>query len=186
MIHSKGFHLPTKTLVLASFFVGINIVLSRIGAIMLFGGSVRLSFGNVPLILSGLLLGPAAGFMTGVVSDLLGFLINSHGGAYHPGFTLSAGLTGFIPGLVMVWCLRTDKSRFSLFSIVVANVSVYLLISGLLNTIWLTHLLGTGFSVLFPARLVSHGLITLVNTILVYALAKSFQKSHLIPDSIMH
>jgi hypothetical protein len=89
MIRSNGFHLQPKSLVLASFFVGINIVLSRIGAIMLFGGSVRLSFGNVPLILSGLLLGPAAGFMTGIVSDLLGFLINSHGGAYHPGFTLA-------------------------------------------------------------------------------------------------
>jgi riboflavin transporter len=73
-----------------------------------------------------------------------------------------------------------------MFSIVAANMSVYLLISGLLNTVWLTHLLGTGFLVLLFARLISHGLIALVNTILVYALAKSFQKSHLIPDSIMH
>lgn len=184
MKQSNGFRLTTKSLVIASFFVGINIVLSRVGAIMLFNNSVRLSFGNIPLILSGLLLGPAAGLMTGAVSDLLGFLINSHGGAYHPGFTISAGLTGFIPGLIMVWSLRHGKSRYSLANVILANILVYLLISGLLNTIWLTHLLGTGFWVLFPARLASHGIVTVVNTALAYALIKSFQRSNMIPDGI--
>ncbi len=184
MTQSNGFHLTTKTLVLASFFVGINIVLSRVGAIMLFNSSVRLSFGNIPLILSGLLLGPAAGLMTGVVSDILGFLINSHGGAYHPGFTVSAGLTGLIPGLIMVWSVRHGKSRYSLTNVILSNVLVYLLISGFLNTVWLTHLLGTGFWVLFPARLASHGIVTVINTALAYALMKSFQRSNMIPDSL--
>lgn len=169
---------------IASFFVGINIVLSRVGAIMLFNSSVRLSFGNIPLILSGLLLGPTAGLMTGVVSDVLGFLINSHGGAYHPGFTISAGLTGMIPGMIMVWRMRHGKSRYSLTSVILANMLVYLLISGLLNTLWLTHLMGTGFWVLFPARLASHGIITVINTALIYALMKSFQRSNMIPDGI--
>jgi len=184
MTQSKGFQLSTKSLVLASFFVGINIVLSRVGAIMLFNNSVRLSFGNIPLILSGLLLGPAAGLMTGIVSDLLGFLINSHGGAYHPGFTISAGLTGLIPGLIMAWSLRQGKSRFRLTNVILANIIVYLLISGFLNTLWLTHLLGTGFWILFPARLASHGIVTVVNTLLTYALIKSFQRSNLVPESI--
>ncbi|MEN1762121.1 folate family ECF transporter S component [Anoxynatronum sibiricum] len=185
MVQSNGFRISTKALVLASFFVGINIILSRVGAIMLFNNSVRLSFGNIPLVLSGLLLGPAAGLMTGIVSDLLGFLINSHGGAYHPGFTLSAGLTGLIPGLVMLWSVKVGKSRFSLLNVVVANLLVYLLISGLLNTIWLTHLLGTGFSILFPARLASHGIVTIINTVLTYALVKSFQRSNLVPASVL-
>lgn len=184
MTQSNGFRLTTKSLVIASFFVGINIILSRVGAIMLFNNSVRLSFGNIPLILSGLLLGPAAGLMTGVVSDVLGFLINSHGGAYHPGFTISAGLTGLIPGMIMVWSMRHGKNRYSLTTIILANVLVYLLISGLLNTIWLTHLLGAGFWVLFPARLASHGIITVINTALTYALMKSFQRTNMIPDGI--
>lgn len=178
--------LSTKTLVVASLFVGINIVLSRVGAIMLFGGSVRLSFGNIPLILSGLLLGPAAGFMTGIVSDVLGFLINSFGAAYHPGFTLSAGLTGFIPGLVMAWSIRKGKSRYSFVNVVTANLMIYILVAGLLNTWWLVHLLGTGFWVLFPARLISHGIITAVNIALTYPLLKSFQKANIIPETLLH
>lgn len=183
MTNNSMLRFTTKTLVLASFFVGINIVLSRMGAIMLFNNSVRLSFGNVPLILSGLLLGPAAGLMTGVVSDVLGFLINSHGGAFHPGFTLSAGLTGLIPGLLMVWSLRHGRSRYSLTNVIAANVLVYLLVSVLLNTLWLTHLLGTGFWVLLPARVASHGIVTVINTGLIYVLVKSFQRSNLVPDS---
>ena len=178
--------LSTKTLVVASLFVGINIVLSRVGAIMLFGGSVRLSFGNIPLILSGLLLGPAAGFMTGIVSDVLGFFINSFGGAYHPGLTLSSGLTGFIPGLVMARGLRKGKSRYSLANVVTANLLVYVFVAGLLNTVWLTHLLGTGFWVLLPARLFSHGIITTVNIALTYPLLRSFQKSNIIPETLLH
>ncbi len=184
MTQSKLVHLSTKSLVIASFFVGINIVLSRVGAIMLFNSSVRLSFGNIPLVLSGLLLGPVAGLMTGVVSDVLGFLINSHGGAYHPGFTISAGLTGLIPGLIMIWSASIGKSKFSLTNVILANVLIYLFISGFLNTVWLTHLLGTGFWVLFPARLASHGIVTIINTALTYALVKSFQRSNIISDSV--
>ncbi|SFI35782.1 ECF transporter S component, folate family [Tindallia magadiensis] len=174
--------ISTKVLVMASFFVGINIILSRIGAVMLFNNSVRMSFGNVPLIISGILLGPFAGLMTGIVSDLLGFLINSHGAAFHPGFTISSGLTGFIPGMVVLVAGRFGFQKFSLVSVVASNVLVYILISGLLNTVWLTHLLGTGFWVLFPARLASHGIVTIVNTMLVYAVVKSFQKTNVVPS----
>jgi len=182
MFLTNSGRISTKVLVMASFFVGINIILSRIGAIMLFNNSVRMSFGNVPLIISGIILGPLAGLMTGVVSDLLGFLINSHGGAYHPGFTISAGLTGLIPGLIVLAGARFGFQKFSLSTVVASNVLVYLLISGFFNTLWLTHLLGTGFWVLFPARLASHGLVTVVNTMLVYAVVKSFQKTNLVPD----
>ncbi len=168
--------IETRTLVLAALFVGINIILSRLGALMLFNNTVRLSFGNVPLILSGLVLGPIPGFLTGVSSDILGFLINSHGGAFHPGFTLSAGLTGAIPGVIMLFY----KKEVSLSLIVVANLLVYFLISGLLNTLWLTHLMGTGFAVLLPARLISNILITIVNIVLIYAVMKSLSRTNLI------
>jgi len=178
--------ITTKTLVVASLFVGINIILSRVGAIMLFGGSVRLSFGNIPLILSGLLLGPAAGLMTGIVSDVLGFLINPFGAAFHPGFTLSAGLTGLIPGLIMSNSLRKGKSRYNFANVVVANLLVYIFVAGLLNTFWLVQLLGTGFWVLFPARLVSHGIITVINIALTFPLLKSFQRAHIFPETLLH
>jgi ECF transporter S component (folate family) len=164
--------LSTKSLVLASLFVGINIILTRLGAIMLFNNTVRLSFGNIPLVLSGLVLGPIPGFLTGAVSDLLGFLINSHGGAYHPGFTISAGLTGAVPGIIMMF-----RERARLFEIVSSNIIIYLFVSGALNTLWLTQLMGTGFWVLLPARLVSNIPITVVNIIITFSVVKSLSKA---------
>lgn len=164
--------LTTKSLVLASLFVGINIILTRLGAIMLFNNTIRLSFGNIPLVLSGLVLGPIPGFLTGAVSDLLGFLINSHGGAYHPGFTISAGLTGAIPGVIVM-----IRKKVDFFEIVSSNIIIYIFVSGALNTLWLTQLMGTGFWVLLPARLVSNIAITIVNIIITYSLVKSLTKA---------
>lgn len=171
--------LSTKSLVLAAIFVAMNIILSRLGAIMLFNGSVRFSFGNIPLILSGLVLGPGAGAMTGGIADLLGFFINSHGGAFHPGFTLSSILTGTIPGIVM-FLSPTKKS--SLLNVVVSNISILIIVSLLLNTYWLSQLQGNAYLVLLPARAATSIIITVLNILITYPLIKSLEKTGLILD----
>jgi len=171
--------ISTKSLVLAAIFVAINIILSRLGAIMLFNGSVRFSFGNIPLILSGLILGPVTGAMTGGIADLLGFFINSHGGAFHPGFTLSSILTGAIPGLVML--LSTTK-KSSLLNVVVSNICILVAVSLILNTYWLSQLQGNAYLVLLPVRAVSSIIITILNILITYPLIKSLDKTGLISD----
>ncbi len=171
--------LSTKSLVLAAIFVAMNIILSRLGAIMLFNGSVRFSFGNIPLILSGLVLGPGAGAMTGGIADLLGFFINSHGGAFHPGFTLSSVLTGTIPGIVM-FLSPTKKS--SLLNVAVSNISILIIVSLLLNTYWLSQLQGNAYLVLLPARAATSIIITVLNILITYPLVKSLEKTGLILD----
>src|SRR5690554_5360165 len=82
----------------------VSIVLTRVFGVVLpiaGAGALRLSFGEIPIILAGMLFGPGAGALTGLAADLIGYLINSHGGAFFPGFTLSAVLTGLIPGLLL-------------------------------------------------------------------------------------
>lgn len=163
--------LSTRKLVMASLLSGLTIILTRYGSIMLAGGSIRLGFGNLPIILSGILLGPIAGAMTGVVSDLLGVLILSQGG-FHPGFTISAALTGLIPGLIVA---INNKKKFSLLNIVIANVLVYIIISLGLNTLWLTQLIGKSFFVLLPARAMAQGIVTVITVFLIYFLSKFFK-----------
>jgi len=172
--------ISTKSLVLAAIFVSMNIILSRLGAIMLFNGSVRFSFGNIPLILSGLILGPVVGAMTGGISDLLGFFINSHGGAFHPGFTLSSILTGTIPGLVM---LLSPTKRSSLFNVVISNISILIIVSLILNTYWLSQLQGNAYLVLLPARAATSIIITVLNILITYPLIKSLEKAGVISDN---
>jgi len=167
--HSK---LTTRKLVLAAIFVAMSIILTRVGSIMLFGGAVRLGFGRIPIVLSSILLGPLAGGLTGLVSDLIGFMLNPMGGAFHPGFTLSATLTGIIPGLVVA---IASKNKFSLLNITIANVLVSLIVSLGLNTLWLTQLLGQAFFVLLPWRIVSSGILTVISIFIIFTLSKYFK-----------
>lgn len=169
--------LSTKSLVIASFLVAMNIVLTRLGAIMLFGGTIRLSFGNIPLVLSGMLLGPVAGAMVGFVSDMLGFMINSHGSAFHPGFTLSSVLTGVIPGIIVMF---SRKTKLSTLNILISNILVFLIVSLGLNTYWLTHLFGKSFFVLLPTRIIASTIIAIINTIIILILVKNFKQTNVI------
>lgn len=167
--HSGG--LTTKKLVMASFLSVFSIILTRHGSVMIAGGSIRLGFGNLPTIISGILLGPLAGALTGVISDLIGVLVLSQG-TFHPGFTLSAVLTGAIPGFIIS---MNRKNRFAFLNILMANLAVYVLISLCLNTYWLTHLLGKGFLVLLPGRAITSGIVTIINTVIIFSLSKFFK-----------
>lgn len=174
--------LTTRTLVLSAIFASMNIILTRAGAIMLFGGAVRLSFGKIPLILSGLFLGPFAGALAGLVGDVLGVIINSHGAPMiHPGFTLSSVLTGAIPGIIVI---LSRKNRSSLFNVIVSNIVVLILVNLLLDTLWLAQMYGNPYTVVFHTRLIPHIAIAVINIIVTYPLIKSLIKTGLAPSSV--
>ncbi|WP_051531041.1 folate family ECF transporter S component [Clostridiisalibacter paucivorans] len=95
--------LSTKYLVGSSLLTGISIILTRFFSVIvpLVGlPALRIGFGSIPIMISGILFGPIAGGLTGIVADLLGVIINPQG-AFFPGFTLSAALTGIIPGVLV-------------------------------------------------------------------------------------
>jgi ECF transporter S component (folate family) len=94
--------MKTKNLIILSLFSAISIVLTRFLAfyIPFFGSNdVRISLGDVPIMLAGLIFGPIAGALTGAVSDVIGATMFP-AGPFFPGFTLSAMLAGAIPGLL--------------------------------------------------------------------------------------
>lgn len=150
----------TKTLTQAGFLTAISIVLTRFVSIMvpLAGGlpALRLGFGELPIVLSGLLLGPLVGGITGLVADLIGALAFPQG-PFFPGFTLSSMLWGILPGIYSIYLRRKGENgnpftfKRILFIIVVSTIPISLI----LNTYWLSLMLGKGFFVLLPGRLLS-------------------------------
>lgn len=93
----------TKTLTSLSFLTAVSIILARIfGLVIPIVGfpALKINFSNIPLILAGISYGPIAGFLSGAIADIIGYMINPQGGAYFPGFTLSSALAGMIPGLI--------------------------------------------------------------------------------------
>ena len=104
----------TKSLVGASLLTAIRIVLTRMFSIMVpLAGlpALRIEFGMVPLILTGILYGPFLGGLAGIIADLIGVMINPMG-AYFPGFTISSMLWGAIPGVLYLG-IRRNRLRIN-------------------------------------------------------------------------
>lgn len=166
--------LSTRRIANLGVLTAVSIVLTRVfGFIIPVAGvgALRISFGEIPLILAGIIFGPWAGAVTGVASDLIGYAINSHGGAFFPGFALSAALTGLIPGLLLHKC----RENLLWWQVGVTVLLTDLVTGVFLNTLWLTILYGKGFFVILPARLLAR-LVTLpIFTLAVFLVNRAYQ-----------
>jgi len=165
---------PVRKIVYAGVFIALNIILTRLFSYSVkIGGitGVRLNVGEVPLVLSGILLGPVYGGITGAAADLLGFPINPQG-AYFPGFTLSAALMGLVPGLYG----KLIKGKWSLLHISLAVIVTTVLTSTVLNTLWVYILSGKAVAVLLPPRITANIVLIPVYIFLISLSLKLFSK----------
>ncbi len=158
-MNSKKGIMDTRTMVKAGLLTAISIVMTRFMYFFIpLGGAqtLRISFGELPLMLSGLLFGPVVGGVTGAAADLIGVVINSQG-AFHPGFTLSSILWGAIPGLfyLLFKKAKSYEKIYSFRNILLAVGVTYIVVSLLLNTIWLQQIYATGFLALLPGRVIN-------------------------------
>ncbi len=177
--------LTTRTLVISALLISMAVVLGQFSFMV--GPSVRIGFSRIPIIVSGMLLGPLAGGLTGIVHDLINFIMRPAGG-FHPGFTLSAMMTGMIPGLIVQFSLisgfkKFNKSQkaFSVVNIIVSVATVYVVVTLLMNTYWLSQLIGDSYLVLLPVRASTQLLANVVNALVIVMLAKpleSFKKQY--------
>jgi len=124
--------IDTRTLVGASLLTGISIILTRAFSVILpLAGlpTLRIGFGEVPLVIIGMLFGPLAGGLSGAVADLLGVMINPQG-AFFPGFTISSILWGIIPGIIYK---ILKKRRTTINFNIINSLAIILLAAGVLN-----------------------------------------------------
>ena len=135
----------TLRLIILAFLIALEIVLTRFASINT--PIVRIGFGFLPIAVAAILYGPIWAGAIYALGDILGMMIFPTGGAYFPGFTLSAFLVGAIYGLILYGHEVTIKR--TLF----ASTIVAILIHLLLNTYWLTILLGQGYLALLPIRI---------------------------------
>lgn len=179
MITKKN-NMDIRTVVKAGSLVAISIVMTRFVSIMVpIGGAqgLRISFGEVPIILAGYMFGPVVGGITGIAADILGMLINPQG-PYYPGFTISSMLWGVIPGL-LTYVFKRDKSTLSTYSVkfIAITVSItYIIVAMILNTYWLSNLYGTAFFILLPARFLNAIISIPVTTIVLNVLLKQLRR----------
>ena len=150
----------TETMVITAFMIALSVVLSKLVSINI--SFLRIGFGFLPIAVLGILYGPAVAAVGYGLADLIGaFLFPT--GTFFPGFTVSAVLTGLIFGFVLHGKEVTIKRALT------ASALVCLLVNLLLNTYWLTFLLGKGFEVLLASRAVKELVAIPVMTLLIVA-----------------
>jgi ECF transporter S component (folate family) len=165
--------MKTRTIAYAGFFIALSVILTRLfSAPIHIAGfyAIRLGLGSLPIILSGLILGPMAGAATGAIADIVGFVLFPVG-AYFPGFTLSSALTGMIPPLVV----RRTRNQLSYLSILFAIAVTDLLTSVILNTLWLALMSGQGVAVFFVPRLVTRTILVPIYSFFVLGIVRYYQ-----------
>lgn len=136
--------MKTRVLVYMALFVALDIVLTRLLALMP-STVVRISLSFVAYAVSGVMFGPWITALTAGIGDIVGMMMFPNNAPYFIGFTISAVLTGFCFGFLKNH--RKDTLRLGIVLAVIAVV-----IEGGLNTYWLTIMQELPFGILLAQR----------------------------------
>lgn len=130
--------ITTRQIVLCGMFIALDVVFSRFIVIPI-SSSQRISLQFIAHAVCGYYMGPIPSAIAMMASDVVGFLINSNGYSFFPGYLLSAAISGIIYGLFLhgkpVKFLRT----------VVSVSLVTLVVTFFINNYWTSIFMSTRF-----------------------------------------
>ena len=170
-----------RQLTVSALLIALDVVFTRVLAINT--PLMKIGLGFTAVALSAMLYGPFWAALTAALGDLIGALLFPTG-AYFPGFTVTAALTGLIFGLYLY---RREKGWLRAFLAALTNCFFITLI---LNTLmiavffrsspaelagadWARFLELTNFKTLWAARVPQFFIMTAVQTVVLAALQAS-------------
>ena len=159
--------MTTKSLVILALLSAISIILSRF-CVIYFTESLRLSFGNIPVIIAGIMFGPIGGAVMGGVTDVLGSTLMS-GLGWYPPLTLTPILMGLIAGLLKQFVRKNTKFYKVLILTLAANGAGTMVWS----TLSLSWLYGIPFMTQAVYRFPFYAGVAVLEAVIIFALIKS-------------
>lgn len=133
---------------------------------------VRLSLGNVPIFLSGIVTGPVYGAVCGFVSDLLGCFVKGY--APNPFLMLSPLIKGVLPYFCISFFNKvTHLKKYSLVSVAVSVALSDAISGGIITTLGLSFMSGTPFAIVLIPRIPTTLCNIVVDALCVYFVLKS-------------
>lgn len=150
-------------LVTLGMLVAIEIVLSRFCSISAW--NIKIGFSFVPVAVAAVLYGAAPAAAVAALGDFVGAILFPIG-AYFPGFTLTAALTGVVLGLF----LHKGQNMARIAGAVAVN---QLILSLLLNTLWISVLYSSPYGPLFVTRIVQTMVMIPVQFIMIGLMTKA-------------
>ena len=131
---------------------------------------LKVGFAYLPVAAAGVLFGPVVGGVVGAAGDILGYFLQPTG-PYFPGFTFDAFLSGFVYGLLLY------RRPVKLWRTFTSKVLVTLLVSFVMNPLWLSILYGRAFFAVVSARAAANLAMIPVDTAILFSLLKIMEKS---------
>ncbi len=97
-----------RALTLSAMLIAMSVVIGIFcKSVLNFGGGLfRVTFENLPIILSGIIYGPVMGCTVGVLSDLISYLLSGQAYPLNPIVTVGAGVIGLTAGVVAKLIVR--------------------------------------------------------------------------------
>ena len=158
--------ISTKNIVIMGMLIAVEIVLSRFLSINAW--NMKIGFSFVPIVIAAILLGPIYAGIVAAMGDFLGAILFPIG-AYFPGFTFTALITGMIFGFF----LHKDQGLARIIPSVLIN---QLILSLCLNTLWISILYGSDYKALFISRIPQTGILIVVQIVVIYAISKAIHR----------
>ncbi len=108
-----------KKLAFAAMMIALCVIIGLVCKTYLTFDAIRITFENIPVILTGILLGPIYGAAVGVASDLISAPLSGFG--INPVITLGSASIGLVSGLLSRQVMSTDKFGAVLFADIAAH-----------------------------------------------------------------
>ena len=162
--------ITVNSMVMTALLISISVVLARF-CVVYITPSVRINFGNVPIMLSGLMFGPVIGALSGLIADIIGSVLLSALGWYPP-LTVSAAIMGFVPGILAFLFKNEQNMKRTLIIVFCSNFFGTMLWS----TFWLAKLSNVTFWSLAVVRFPLYIGMTVLESILLLAIYRAVKK----------
>ena len=164
MLNKAGVNkLSIRKMSILSMLIAISIILTRFFVIYPMP-TVRIEFGNIPVMLAGLIFGPIAGAMVGAVADFVGAIIR--GGGFDIPLMLAPMFMGAMAGILRNFILKKPNYLRVIALTLPANVIAKML----WTTYWLSVIFGKSIMAILPSRLIVYSVVPFLEAAVLFAL----------------
>lgn len=158
----------TKSIVFLGLMAALSIVLTRLLSVTIDPATLRISLGNVPVILVSLWFGPIEGMVVGFIADLVGASVFSPFG-WNPLLAPTSVIMGLLPALIH----KVFKNKYNYFTVLAVT-----LISNAVGTIAyssfaLAEMSKLSYLTVLEIRLPVYIVVAVVEAVCIYYLTKS-------------
>ena len=123
-------------------------------------GLFRVTFENFPIIMSGILFGPAVGAAVGIVSDMVSYFLSTQSFAISPIVTLGAALVGAVSGLISNVVIK----KRGVMRIIISVLAAHIIGSLIVKTFGIYAYYNMSYGMLLIYRLPTYAIIVAVES----------------------